>query len=303
MHPVTYKIVKIVSVLLVALAVAVLGYAILTDQPGKSSSHDPVVDSTEAATIIRPEQSVIPPENWLAIASSGGSVSASKSERFRLAGTFFLMSNENDASEDGRKKRLAIVDDLVANTQHIVSEGQSFEEHDIVRIYQDRIILRHDGVDMELSLSFKDGADAGDEATATASATNQSEEVVLETTRFGKRVGESRWVFQKQALVDYYQELLDNPERIAAIYMSMKPDYDTEGEVAGYRVEKEGESDFFDAVGLLEGDKIRKVNSMNMVSQARGEYFISEFMKDRLGAVVIDVERNGQEQKLIYLFR
>jgi len=303
MHPVTYKIVKIVTVILAALAAAVLGYAILADRLGNAARLDPVDSSSETSTINRSEQSVIPPENWLAIASSGGTPSESKSERFRLAGTFFLMSNENDASEDGRQKRLAIVDDLVANTQHIVSEGQSFEEHDIVRIYQDRIILRHDGVDMELSLSFKDGVETGEETQVSAAATNNAEEVVLETTRFGKRVGESRWVFQKQALVDYYQELLDNPERIAAIYMSMKPDFDAEGEVAGYRVEKEGESDFFDAVGLLEGDTIRKVNSMNMVSQARGEYFIGEFMKDRLGAVVIDVERNGQEQKLIYLFR
>ena len=55
---------------------------------------------------------------------------------------------------------------------------------------------------------------------------------MLETSRFGKRIGEARWVMQKEALVGYYQELLDDPERIAAIYMSMKPDY-IDGEVAG----------------------------------------------------------------------
>jgi len=83
----------------------------------------------------------------------------------------------------------------------------------------------------------------------------------------------------------------------------MQPDYAPEGQVAGYRLEKEGEAEFFAAVGLQEGDTIRRVNSMNMTSQARAEYFISEFMKERLGAVVLDVERNGQQEKLIYLFR
>lgn len=301
MHSVTRNIVRYLPAVLIALALSVIGYALLVDRSGRVSSE--AMTSTNAiAPVIRNEQAEIPVEHWLTIAESGSVSGTGKSERFRLAGTFFIMGGEDGAPDD-RQLRRAIIDDLVSSTQHIVREGQSFEGHDIMRIYQDRVILRHEGEELELRLSFMGGITTPDTGDAPPEKSKDEEEAALETNRFGKRIGESRWVFQKQALVDYYHELLDNPERIAAIYMSMKPDYNEEGEIAGYRLEKEGESAFFDAVGLQEGDKIRKVNSMNMVSQARGEYFISEFMKDRLGAVVIDVERDGQEQKLIYLFR
>jgi len=153
-----------------------------------------------------------------------------------------------------------------------------------------------------LTLSFKDGVRA-DRGGASREEVPEDEEAALETNRFGKRIGETRWVIQKQSLVDYYQELLDQPERIAAIYLSMKPDYNADREIKGYRLEMEGEADFFNAIGLKESDTIRRVNSMNMVSQARAEYFISEFMQDRLGAVVIDLERDGEDVKLIYLLR
>ncbi len=56
-------------------------------------------------------------------------------------------------------------------------------------------------------------------------------------------------------------------------------------------------------MGLRDGDVVRKVNSMRMTSQRRAEYFIGEFVQDRLGAVVIDVERDGQPQKLVYLVK
>jgi type II secretory pathway component PulC len=84
--------------------------------------------------------------------------------------------------------------------------------------------------------------------------------------------------------------------------MSLKPDYKDE-EVAGYYLEAEGEGEFFKAVGLQEGDTIRKVNSMLMTSQKRAEYFISEFIRNRVNAFVLEVDRNGKEEKLIYLIR
>jgi len=248
----------------------------------------------------RPDQPVLSPDVWTAVVRGGEIPAGVSHEQYRLAGTFFLMGSTSESTESGQ--RLAIIDDIAKNQQHIVSEGQSFDGHEIMRIHADRLLMRKDGVELELTLSFRDGvARSADTEVASTNAV-AAEEVALETSRFGKRIGDARWVIQKEALVDYYQELLEDPERIAAIYMSMKPDY-IDGEIAGYRLEKEGESEFFDAVGLQEGDRIRKVNSMNMTSQARAEYFISEFMKERLGAVVLDVERNGQPEKLIYLFR
>ena len=255
-----------------------------------------------ATEISRSERDAVPREAWAAIQRTDTTESSKTGHAsYRLAGTFFVMGSEGEGREG---QRLAIVDDLSANRQHIVSEGQSFDGHDILRIYQDRLIMRRDGVEIELSLSFKDGPTSRTVAASDTSPPPEVDpyEVALEENRFGKRIGESRWVIQKQALIDYYQELLNEPERIAAIYMSLKPDYQ-EGEVAGYYLEKEGEAEFFNAMGLQEGDQIRAVNSMRMTSQARAEYFISEFMNDRLSAVVIDLDRNGVREKMIYLLR
>ena len=82
----------------------------------------------------------------------------------------------------------------------------------------------------------------------------------------------------------------------------MKPDR-IDGKIAGYQIEKQGEQEFYDNVGLLEGDIVRTVNSMKMTRQERAAYFMREFLNDRLGAVVLDIERNGEDMKLIYFLR
>lgn len=227
--------------------------------------------------------------------TAGAAISGGRSDRLRLAGTFFVQQG------DGLQPavRSAILDDLSTDTQHWVREGDDVEGMEVVRIYRDRVIVRIDGADAEIRLSFADSGGAPDRSPGSG-----DEADALETTRFGKRIGENRWVMQKSELAEFYRELLDDPERIAGIYMAMQAVRGgEENEVIGFRVQPGGDEPFFAAVGLRPGDEIRKVNSMNMTSQARAEYFLSEFMKDRLGAVVLDVVREDQEQKLIYLMR
>lgn len=241
----------------------------------------------------------LPTDAWQSFRVVAATPEEHQQIKFRLAGTFFMMPAPGQ--DPDLASRRAILDDAAANRQHIVSERQRLEDFDIVSIQSDKVLVRHHGREFELTLSFRTTGSSAAATTSSAASTNDLE-TVLETSRFGKRVGETRWVIQKQSLVDYYKELLDNPERIASIYMSMKPDRQ-DGKVAGYRIEQAGEQDFFGAMGLQEGDTIRRVNSMRMTSQNRAEYFIGEFMKDRLGAVVLDIERNGQPQKMIYLLR
>lgn len=235
----------------------------------------------------------IDPEAWSAFKSSTSVLLGPENENYRLAGTFFLMAK----TRDGERRRLAIIDDVANNQQFIVSEGQDFQGHEVVRIYHDKLIMRKDARDITLTLSFANPAKSDESLEATT-----SEEGEYEASPYGKQIGANRWVLQKNTLREYYKELLEDPERIAAIYMSMKPDL-VDDKVAGYLIDKEGEGGFFDAVGLSDGDIIRKVNSMDMTSQRRGEYFLSEFIQDRLGAVVIDIERDGKPEKLIYLLR
>lgn len=222
--------------------------------------------------------------------------------RFRLAGTFFVSGGEGDGATGQRK---AILDDLRTKQQVLLAEGESWDGVQAVSVLDDQVRLRQGGAEETIRLSFLGGT-----AAVAAASTNQvagggvavDHEPTLETTRFGRKVGLNRWVLQREELTRYYQSLLDDPERIAALYVSLKPDY-KESAITGYTLDVTGEADFFAAMGMQQGDVIRKVNSMNMTSQKRAEYFMGEFMKNRLNAFVLDIERGGKPEKLIYLVR
>ncbi len=218
------------------------------------------------------------------------------SARYRLAGVFLILSEEG---RTGGENRCAILDERSTGQQWLAIEGEWIGPVRVVRVEPDFVVLS-DGEREEtvvLAAGTLPGRERGAVGTAPADAP-----VVLETNRFGNRIGETRWEFNRQAVLDYYQEMMDNPERLASLFLAMEADRDEEGRVAGYRLNMEsGENEFYAQVGFQNGDVIRRVNSMRMTSQRRAEYFIGEFVQDRLGAVVIDIERNGEPKKLVYL--
>lgn len=224
------------------------------------------------------------------------------SSRFRLAGTFLQYGAPG---EDYDKSRKAILDDLKRKTQELVEEGDVYQGVNVVRISKDHVLLEDNGVEEELWLSFRSSSRKKDDKKkiGTDSATGRQHPSDSESNPFGKRVGENRWVFEKEALRDFYQEMMDNPARAVDVYETMRPNYDSEDNITGYTVDVVGEKQFFDAVGLQNGDVVRRVNSMKMTSRNSAEYFMKEFMKDRLNAVVLDIEREGDKKKQIYLLR
>ena len=119
----------------------------------------------------------------------------------------------------------------------------------------------------------------------------------------GTRVGEKRWVFQRQALLDYYQELRDEPERLVKVFSSMEPLYNESNRITGYKLEIDGEAEFFNGVGRAEGDVVRSVNKLDMTSRSRAEYFLGEFVGERANTFDIVIERDGEEQILNYMVR
>lgn len=216
-------------------------------------------------------------------------------KRFRLAGTFFAASSY-------QQSRKAILDDIPKKDQRLVAEGDLLDQSIlVVSIARDRIVLRDGSNEEQLWLSFSEGEKkATFIARADAAVSDGQAEAAL--LRFGNRTGERRWLLRRDAVLRYYQELLNNPDRLATVFESLKPVYQG-NKIAGYTLDVEGEGDVFGAFGLKQGDIIRKVNSMPMISQGRAEFFINEFVKDRANAFVLDIERNGQPEKLIYLLR
>lgn len=240
--------------------------------------------------------------DWSVFQSCDGSISAERgslARRFRLAGTFSAYGGEMNGS------RKAILDEIAQGIQHIVGENEEFEDIRVLRIFRDRVVLRDSTGEEQLWLSFSrlGGKPLSDSAVSGAEI-GQMPRVFQDTDRFGgKRIGESRWLFKREPLLDYYQQLMDHPDRLVAVFDSMKPVYDPAGKITGYRLQVEDEPDFFKSVGLNEGDVVCAVNSMQMTNRRRAEYFIRQFVQDRANVFVLDVERDGQMNKLIYQVR
>ncbi|MBW7908741.1 MAG: hypothetical protein H3C50_07460 [Kiritimatiellae bacterium] len=303
MRTISANALPLVATLLIATAV---GQAIYFANRMMRVAREPGESAPSIAASVQERAAPLSQEEWLQIQTATRPTESSGplAERFRLAGTFFLYSDasENDPEQEHRR---AIVDDLAAKTQVLVRENQEIDGYLVTRIEEDRVHLLRDGTEYELTLSFSpvSAALASTQPEAKPAENVSMEDMpALETSRFGKRVGENRWVMKREELLRYYSELLEDPERIANVYASLKPEY-KENEIQGYYLDTEGEGDLFRAIGLQEGDVIRRVNSMRMVSQRRAEYFITEFMKNRVNALVFDVERGGTEQKMIYLIR
>lgn len=239
-------------------------------------------------------------EDWNVLRRAKGkggvTVVAGPLHRYRLAGTF--ASFEGDAGA-GTASRRAVIDDLQKSGEYLLREGESVDGLTLVKIFNDHVTVNINGHEETLNLSFTDTV----VAPAAPVAGVQTNEVVISTSRYGKRIANDRWVLSREALMQYYEELRKDPERVLQLFDSFQPSYTADKLIEGYKIHEEGEKEFFSATGLKEGDVVRKVNSINMTSQKRAEYLIGEFLQKRMSAVVFDIEREGKPQKLIYFVR
>ena len=230
------------------------------------------------------------------------------SARFRLAGTI-LGSTETGAGEP-----MAILDDREEVRQRVVV--RSFEVVPGVvlsAVGSDFATLRGPGGEETLMLEKAQGARKGDEKNGAlgaaasldvpASAGNDREKAAA---RFGgTEVFPDRWRFDRDKVVEYYEELRAEPERLLAVFDSMDPVYEENDEtgertIGGYRVGVEGESDFFLAAGLENGDIVRKVNSLEMSRRDRAESLIAAFIEGRASMFVFEIERDGETKKVVF---
>ncbi|MFC1452273.1 hypothetical protein ACFLSJ_02900 [Verrucomicrobiota bacterium] len=237
--------------------------------------------------------------DWTIVQSRGtgtaGGEAGDSHERFRLAGTFFAYGGEEPDS------RTAIIEDLSEKTDLIVNEGDAAGDARIVRIYRDRVLLREGGSEYELVLGFAAVSLAG--ALATGQEPSPTGDVGLVDAFGGVKIDENRWVFDRSRLLEYYGALMDDPERLVQVLDSLDPVYAESGGITGYELGIEGEAEFFESVGMVEGDIVREVNSLPMTNRGRAEFFIREFVEDRASAFAVEVERGGQRRRLIYEIR
>ncbi|MEI8141182.1 MAG: hypothetical protein WCI03_15115 [bacterium] len=246
-------------------------------------------------TVVTPIRISLTGEFWNAMQarpdkSSRAVTGGSSFDRFRLAGTFSIEGL-------GVAQPKAILDDTLKHDQFIVAEGDRLDDVTIKKIFYDHVILDTPSGSKDIWMEF-----AGQSQTGNVSVvSNQLVTATGGTNRFGcAKVQDNRWQFSRKPLLDYYQELLDEPDRMVAVFDTMKPVRDEKNKITGYVVGLEGEEDFFYAVGLQQGDIVRAVNSVPMTHRRRAESFIDQFLKDSLNAIVLEVERGGKLTKQVY---
>lgn len=219
--------------------------------------------------------------------------------RYRLAGVFRILS---DASSIHPGRSCAILDDLKNHRQLLLAQDESDAGIRVEQVGIDYVVLT-DGVRRERLAIAAGTLDLPVAASAT-SGVALAASGILSTNRFGNRLSETRWEFRRDAIMEYYQEMMDNPERLVGLFNAMEPARNERGKITGYVLNTAlGESDFYTQMGLQQGDVVRRVNSLHMTSQKRAEYFIGEFVQGRLNAVVLDIDRGGKPEKLVYLVK
>jgi len=249
-----------------------------------------------------PKKEIQPDFSAIAAVIQSVPIASEKGEltrRFRLAGTILGVSNT------GADEPMAVIDDRQTVSQKIVRRNMEvIPGVTLTHVRAESVILYGPSGEEELFL------EKSLHAAKQVQQSNGSETSSISDSDFKNRFGEGqvfpgRWNFSRDRLLGYYSELRDEPQRLLAIFDSMDPVYeiDPEGDetIAGYIVDVKGEADFFEAAGLKNGDIVRAVNSVTMTNRRRAEAFIKSFVENEAGTFVLDIERNGTQDKHVYM--
>ncbi len=116
----------------------------------------------------------------------------------------------------------------------------------------------------------------------------------------GRRTGTNEWHFSRSAVMDYYEELKSRPERLVTVFDTMTPVYGPNERIEGYKVDIQGEAEFFKAIGFNQGDIVREVNGIPMTNRRAAERLIRRYAEDDLDFIVIEMERDGKPVQQVY---
>jgi type II secretory pathway component PulC len=212
--------------------------------------------------------------------------------QFRLVGVVKGAAGDDAAT--------AILERLATGEQMRIRIGDSLAPRvTVIAVEADAVWIRGPAGDERIGRVPSAGGAAGTVAAGRASPDDGK--TLRGPARFGgTQLSDHRWRFSRDAIMAYYHELLEQPERLVKVFDSLAPVYNESREIEGYRVDIEGEADFFEAVGLRQGDVVRAVNSIPMTNRRRAENLIRRFAQNDLDTVVIELERDGRPVKHIY---
>lgn len=246
---------------------------------------DGVLDPALAAVLRATESSV-------AVGSSGP-----LAQRFRLVGA----GASGEAGAGGGEVWTVILEDRDTYQQRMVRPGDwLLPDVEVLQTGPSSVRVRTTSGEQSIGRLAEDESNLTGSAGKSGAATGPGKFSHAGTAFGGRQVAPNRWEFSRPALMDYYRELANEPERLLAVFDSLQPLYGNENKIEGYRLQVAGEADFFNAVGLTQGDVVRSVNSVPMTNRRRAEHFIRRVVEAELDTIILQVERDGVTVQQIY---
>lgn len=196
---------------------------------------------------------------------------------------------------------MAFIENISAKTQKCYHPGDLLEEGVTVAEILDKgaVISTRDGTFL-LAFGTVLSLGGGAISPAAASGAGAGDQATLLHKFGGRRTGTNEWHFSRSAVMDYYEELKARPERLVTVFDTMAPVYNSDNRIEGYKVDIQGEAEFFKAIGFNQGDIIREVNGIPMVNRRLAENLIRRYAEDDLDFIVIKMERDGKPIQQVY---
>ena len=194
---------------------------------------------------------------------------------------------------------MAFIENKNARTQKCYHPGDDLEEGCTVSEITDKGAVIN-GPDGPFLLTFGTALLLGGSHYTANSGDGAGDPNALLHKFGGRRSGTNEWHFSRSAVMDYYEELKSRPERLVTVFDTMAPIYDSAQKIEGYRVDIQGEAEFFKAIGFNQGDIVREVNGIPMTNRRAAENLIRRYADDDLDFIVIKMERDGKPIQQVY---
>ncbi|MDD8043219.1 MAG: hypothetical protein PHF14_05290 [Verrucomicrobiota bacterium] len=191
-----------------------------------------------------------------------------------------------------------IRDDRTLNVG-VYAVGQNMGDAVLLRIQPNEVLVRREDGRQEI-LRFLDPASGPAPRALTAPQVTQQSgleggraaQIVFPVNPFRRQIN-------REDALSYIEEVYSDLETLSAYAAGFKPMLQGD-QLQGFMLGPSLPKDMLQATGLQPGDIIRRVNSLELDATSKIDYFFDEFTGNRLGAIVLDVERSGVRTNLVY---
>lgn len=190
----------------------------------------------------------------------------------------------------------AIILDKKTKKQNLYTEGDEIGPALILKIYRQKVILEHEGVE-EMLLAFEE-MDSLLDTTLELSEESADKKQPTSTklpTKLGKKIGQNHWILNRGEV----QDVINNSSQLLT-QVRIIPHFE-KGNIEqpdGFQVANIRPRSFFDTMGLRNGDIIKSVNREPVDNPEKAFEAYQKFKKESQIEVV--VLRNNKEVTLQY---